>query len=178
MQNQIPSHITVTEFEDAYWHRETLSAFCRAKELPSSGSKITLTGRIAAFLRGAAPGSTATPKLAKAKIPETLTPNTVIGPNWPCSQQLRHFFTDHTKTRFHFSKEIRDFIATGAGKTLQDALDHWDATRTNTQKRPIEPQFEYNRFMRAFHSQNPGTGHQAAVTAWKAHRDTRISERS
>lgn len=170
----IPADITKNAFLNTYWHRSTLTDFCRTNGLPASGSKIALTNRIAAHLSGEAIDSPTRKK--RGAMPATFTADTVIGENWHCSQPLRAFFQSQTDTRFTFNKHMRDFIADGAGKTLGDALHHWHTTR-NQQTKTIEPQFEYNRFMRSFFAENKGADLTAAITAWRTHRDTPKSQR-
>ena len=135
----IPADITKPAFLDTYWHRKYLADFCRSKGLPTSGSKTELTDRITAHLSGQI---TAQPQIQKrGRMPTSFTPDTRIGENWHCSQPLRAFFQSQTNSRFTFNKAIRDFIATGSGKTLRDALDHWTATK-NQPTDTIAPQFE------------------------------------
>lgn len=165
----IPKSITLTAFQDAYWHRTSLTQYCRDKGLPTSGSKLDLTERIAAFLSGRK-----APKLAtvqRGAMPDTFTMDTVIGENWRCCQSLRAFFETHAKTRFSFNKELRDFIANGSGKTLAEALQHWEATK-GQRTQTIAPQFEYNRFMREYFATTTNADLSSAYTAWKTHRDT------
>jgi hypothetical protein len=66
---------------------------------------------------------------------------------------------------------MRDFIATGAGRTLDHAVEHWHATRDRPEGgREIAPQFELNRFVREWHTTNPGGTHREALAAWREHR--------
>lgn len=175
MTRSIPDTITLAAFTDAYWHRSALADYCRAKGLPTTGSKIALTTRITAHLSGK---PIALPhQKSRSQMPTTFTLETIIGENWHCSQSLRQFFQSHTKTRFTFNKHMRDFIATGAGKTLADALVHWQATK-DTKTEIIAPQFEYNRFMRQYFETHPGADLTSAITAWRTHRDTPKSQRA
>jgi hypothetical protein len=46
---------------------------------------------------------------------------------------------------------------------------HWQAARCQT-GRPIAPQFEFNRFTRAWHQSHPGASRAEALRAWRAYR--------
>lgn len=78
---------------------------------------------------------------------------------------------------FGFDPDTRAFFAEADGtQTLQDALDHYRAARGQTDK-PIDGQFEYNRFTRAWHQANPSGSQEEFLRAWRAYRDTPIDER-
>lgn len=110
-------------------------------------------------------------------MPTAFTRSTLIGDGWRCSQALRGFFRQELGTGFGFNRVMRDFIANGSGRTLQDAIDAWEANRQDPTERPIDGQFEYNHFVRAFRASRPGASHASVVAAWKAHRDTPASQR-
>ena len=71
---------------------------------------------------------------------------------------------------------MRAFIAAG-GRTLGDAVDHWYATR-HRGPQEIEPQFELNRFGRAWRVAHPGSTHTEMLAAWADHRALPVEERS
>ena len=174
MPKPIPPTITRAAFENSYWHRSSLVEFCRVSGLRTSGTKSVLTARITAHLSGTP--FTDPRQLPKTQMPGTFTLATRIQPGWTCSQPLRAFFQSQTQQKFHFTKALRDFIATAQGRTLAEALAHWQETRQQ-RTTEIAPQFEYNRFLRHFHESQPRATRTEAITAWKAYRDTPISER-
>lgn len=172
----LTGRLTAETFEDHYWLKDELTAFCRAKGLSTAGGKPEITARISHYLRtgGKLPP---TPRAgAKGTMPDSFTAETVIGPGWRCSQALRAWFEAQTGPGFRFDKAMRDFIADGQGQTLQQALDHWRETRTDDPKE-IDGQFEYNRFTRAFRASHPAADHAATVAAWKAWRALPKSQR-
>ena len=166
----LDSHISAEDFKAFYWLKEDLLGFCRANGLPSSGSKQALSERIVSFLTT---GSVPSPRPAAkrrtaAMMPETFTRETVIGPGWRCSQALRAFFLQEIGPQFHFNGVMRDFIKEGAGRTLQEAMDAWEADRSQPRtEKEIAPQFEYNRHFREYFKTHPGATREEAIAAWK-----------
>ncbi|WP_211233331.1 hypothetical protein [Brevibacterium album] len=78
---------------------------------------------------------------------------------------------------FRFDGEMRAFLADTDGKqTLQDALDHYHATRGGGAK-DIDPQFEYNRFTRAWHEAHPDGSREELAEAWRDCRHRPVDER-
>jgi len=98
-------------------------------------------------------------------MPEVFELETVIGPEWRCTQELRTFFVRQVGKGFRFNLALRTFISSSPGSTLQEALVHYKESRLNGEE-PIEGQFEYNRHMREFHVNNPGATHADAVESW------------
>lgn len=176
-----------------YWLKTELVALARRRGVSPGGGKIELTERLATHLDGAAlPVSTGHPGEradaarggrgpaaggAGAQLTGPLTPATVIPAGQRSSQALRAFFTDAIGPGFRFDGPMREFIARGAGRTLGDAVDHWHATR-NQPRGEIAPQFELNRFVRAWHEANPGGTHAEALAAWREHRALPADQRS
>lgn len=107
-------------------------------------------------------------------MPQTLSRETAIGPHWRCSEPLRAFFKQEIGDHFHFNGLMRDFIKDGAGKTLQEAIDAWQADKsTPPQAKEIAPQFEYNQHIRDFFQANPEKTREEAIAAWKTKRAKR-----
>lgn len=73
----------------------------------------------------------------------------------------------YVRTR-HRRTTLRDAV-NGGGITLQELIDLWDATRDRPMS-SIAPQFELNRFARAWHAASPGGTHAQMLAAWAAHR--------
>ena len=161
------------DFLSFYWLKEELICFLREQGLSTTGSKRNLTARISQFLETGAPSKNAenkaSQKLAKrADMPTTFTRQSVIGPGWRCSQDLRAFFEQEIGTHFHFDGGMRDFIHNEVGKTLQEAIDTWEAERRKpAQEKSIAPQFEYNRHLREYFKTHPGAHLQEAIQDWK-----------
>ncbi|GAA3257097.1 hypothetical protein [Streptomyces lavendulae] len=72
---------------------------------------------------------------------------------------------------FHFDAFMREYVAQGAGRTLDEAVAHWHATRRQAaEPQPVGAQFEFNRFLRDWHSRHPGGSRTEALAAWRDHR--------
>jgi hypothetical protein len=72
---------------------------------------------------------------------------------------------------------MRDFIQSADGTaTLGDAVTHWTSTR-NGPATDIDPQFELNRFTRAWHAKNPSGTRGELLADWKYYRSLPLDER-
>ncbi len=173
---RLDSIISAEDFQAFYWLKEELLVFCRAHGLSTSGSKQVLSERIVSFLtRGSVPVQKSAAKPGSAvKMPEQFTRDMVIGSGWRCSQALRAFFLQEIGPQFHFNGVMRDFIRDGAGRTLQDAINVWEADRCQPKvEKEIAPQFEYNRHFREYFKSHPGATREAAIAAWKVKKGQR-----
>ena len=157
------------EFRRWYWLRSELAAFARAQGLAAHGPKADLAARIATWLatgeRPAAP-----PPRRAGPMPATFTPDTVIGPGWRCTAALRDFLTGALGPGFRFDATMRDHVLNRPGTTLGQAMTAWQAARANAAPAPIAPQFEYNRFTRAFRQTRPNATRAEVIAAWLDHR--------
>ncbi len=167
--------IEASDFLAFYWLKSELVEFCRANGLPTSGSKIDITERIAHFLQtGELLLPEKRPKLkSDGQVP---TLDTVITADYRSNQINRAFFEEVIGKHFHFSTAFQQFFKDNVGKTFGDAVAYWyklEERAKRGDKKEIAPQFEYNRFMREYHEQNPDTTHAAAVAAWKVYRSQR-----
>jgi hypothetical protein len=173
----LTTHLRVEDFRDFYWLKKELTGFCRENGLSAAGSKEDLQLRIEAFLScGVIPKAASDPGTARrrGRMPHQFRRETVIAPGWCCSQELRAFFEREIGPQFHFDRTMRDFIACGAGRTLQDALDAWERNRKIPKEpRQIDKQFEYNRHIRDYFREHPHATLGDAIRAWKEKRDSR-----
>ncbi|MFF2118682.1 DUF6434 domain-containing protein [Kitasatospora sp. NPDC058184] len=155
-----------------YWTLTELTTLARELGVPRGGGKAALTERLRAALDGAAPPA-APPRARKAgrQLAAPVDGSTVIPEGQRCSQVLREYFRREIGPAFHFDAPMRTFIAESAGRTLADATTHWHTTRqAAAQPQDIGPQFELNRFLRAWHTSHPAAPHTEALTAWRTHR--------
>ena len=152
-----------------YWLRSELVDMARARGLPTSGSKLELLERVARTLAGRTP-DVAPRRRAGPQLTAPLQGSTVIPPGQRCSQLLRAWFADRVGRGFRFDSEMRAFIAAG-GATLDEAVEHWHATR-GAETMAIAPQFEYNRFTRAWRQAHPDGTREDLLAAWWAHRSS------
>lgn len=63
---------------------------------------------------------------------------------------------------------MRRHLAAGGG-SLADAVAFWHASRSS-EPRPIDPQFELNRFTRAWHAEHPDGDRAGLLAAWQEYR--------
>ena len=167
--------ITAKDFLSFYWLKEELIGFLREQGLSTVGTKQDLADRIRHFLETGIAENKAPKKSAKrADMPQNLTRQSVIGVGWRCSQGLRAFFEQEIGAHFHFDDVMRDFIHSGVGKTLQEAIETWEAEQQKpAQEKPIASQFEYNRHIREYFKEHPGVPLQSAIDAWTSKKKER-----
>lgn len=164
--------ITPADFRSFYWRKDELLRFCRRHGLPGTGAKAEVVARIGRFLEtGERPTRTRGPGrrgAATDPMPEQLRRHTVVGSQWRCGERLRAFFVREIGPHFHFNQTMRDFVRHGAGRTLQEGIDLWQAAENAPRgKTVIAPQFEYNRHLREFFQANPGKSLREAIAAWR-----------
>ena len=145
-------------FREYYYLKEELTAFCREKDLPASGSKAELTERIAYYLdtgKTQQPAKQSRPK--PADIPE-LTRESIIEPDIVCSEKHRAFFKREIGAGFSFNVPFQKWLKSNAGKTYGDAITAYYGiiAAKKTGKTTIDKQFEYNTYIRDFFADNPG----------------------
>ncbi len=175
--------ISGAELQRWYWLVTELTFLARALGVSPSGPKRQLTARLVAALDGHSPEPLPPPASGPARAVATshqlqgeLGPDTVIPAGQRCSQTLRRFFTAQLGPSFSFDRPMREFIATGQGRTLAEAVDHWRSTRDQPGGE-IAVQFEFNRFLRDWYAGHPSGHCQDALTAWQAHRSRPIDGR-
>ena len=168
---KLTQQTTPDDFLSFYWLKEELICFLRENNLPATGSKQDLTVRIAQFLATGMAETRPAQTIARwaAGMPKTFNQQSVIGPGWRCSQELRAFFEQEIGAHFHFDAVMRDFIHNGVGRTLAEAIITWKEAqqRGNAQEKEIAPQFEYNRHIREYFKIHPGAKLKDAIMDWK-----------
>ncbi len=170
--------LTGTELLRWYWLKSELISLARLLDLATSGSKEDLTTRLAAVLDGhpPPPSSRAAGALG-GQLSGDLSASTVIPPGQRSSQELRSWFQAHIGPSFRFDRHMRDFIQSADGTTtLGDAVKHWKSTRIE-RVTVIDPQFEFNRFTRAWHATNPSGTRAELLADWKHYRSLPIEAR-
>lgn len=178
----LDASLSGAEFRRWYWLKDELADeladAARALGIRSTGSKDILSARIAAALDGAPftePTSTRRPSTPQLSGP--LTAATVIPAGQRCSQPVRAWFVEQVGTSFRFDAAMRGFFSrTDGTQTLQDALDHYRATR-DPAPTDIDAQFEYNRFTRAWRQANLTGSRRELSAAWQACRSLPVDER-
>ena len=172
----LSSALTGAELRRWYWLKVELAGFARTLKISGGGSKRLLTDRIVSRLDGTPlvdlegePGP-ARPRAPSTQLAGALSAPTVIPRGQRCSQVVRAWFTDQVGTKFRFDACMRDFFAhTDGTQTMQEALDHWKATRAQRDN-PIDVQFEYNQFTRDWYASHPDGAREACLAAWWRYR--------
>ena len=166
-ENQI-KNMNGETFRSYYFLKEELLDFCRKEKLPTSGGKLELIERIAYYLDT---GKIIQPQ-KKSKATSTIEHirlDTIIEENFVCSQIHRAFFKEHIGKSFSFYVAFQNWLKTNAGKTYQDAIYAY-ATIVNDKKHKkstIDPQFEYNTYIRDFFTYHPEKKLSDAIYCWK-----------
>ncbi|SJN13180.1 hypothetical protein FM113_17030 [Leucobacter sp. 7(1)] len=171
--------LTEREFLRWYWLKAELEVFARGQGIRATGNKELLTERIAAALAGRSFREPAKARRAAGKqLTAPITSATIIPAGQRSSQVVRAWLSEQLGADFHFDAAMREFFARSDGtQTMQDALECFAATRTRPST-PIDAQFEYNRFTRAWHTRHPDSSREELFVAWRAYRNTPVDERS
>ena len=159
-----------------YWLRSELQELARARGVPRAGGKTELTDRLAAVLDGEPLPARAARRVPGRQLEHPVTADTVIPAGQRASEVLRAFYRDAIGPSFTFDGAMREFLATGVGRTLGDGVEHWHRTRGG-KPREIGAQFELNRFVRAWHVAHPDASRGDALAAWQQHRSLPIEAR-
>lgn len=105
------------------------------------------------------------PPVKSADTLETsIFPNDVIPQDVVCSQHLRGFFEQHIGKSFHFKAEFQEWLHNNAGKTFKDAVEAYHILE---HPKGIQPQFEYNQYVRDFFADNKGATLKDAIRCWR-----------
>ena len=164
---ELNKKLDAATFRSFYYLKQELADFCKENGLPTSGSKIELTDRIAYFLDT---GNVLKPS-AKRKTAVnigTLTEDTVIESNIVCSEKHRAFFSEKIGKSFSFNVPFQKWLKANAGKTYGEAVRaYYRILEEKKQpKTEIGRQFEYNTYIRDFFADNPGKSLHDAIKCW------------
>ena len=164
---ELNKELDAATFRSFYYLKQELADFCKENGLPTSGSKIELTDRIAYFL-DTGKVQKPSPRRISAVMIGTLTEDTVIEPNIVCSEKHRAFFSEKIGKGFSFHVPFQKWLKANAGKTYGDAIRAYyrileEKKQTKTE---IGGQFEYNTYIRDFFADNPGKSLHDAIVCW------------
>lgn len=170
--------LSAAEFARWYWLKAELIDFARLLGISGAGGKQLIAARICAALDGEPfVEPVLAPPVRTTQLRAPLGAATVIPPGQRCSQVVRAWFIDQVGPGFHFDAAMRDYFADADGtQTMNDALEYWRASR-GAPKQEISSQFEYNRFTRAWHRENPAGSREELLHAWRAYRSKPRDER-
>lgn len=173
--------ISLKDFNEFYWLKKELIDFGRTIGISTSGGKIEIANRIRDYL---STGKIIKTETNKIKITskfswnnETLTRETIITDNYKNGENVRCFFVREIGPHFAFNVIFMKWIKENVGKNLDDAITEWnriyDLKKDKNYISEIDPQFEYNRYMRAFLNDNPELSSKDAMKFWKLKRSQR-----
>lgn len=174
---ELSTEMEPAEFARWYWTKVELAGLARDLRIPIGGSKVELSNRIQAALSGQA-----LPPRRKRRSPEgsqlagPLNAEMVIPPGQKRTAELRSWMQAQIGPQCRFDQNMREFIYSGSGRTLGDAVQHWHATRS-IEPAEIASQFELNRFTRTWRSENPGASRERLLETWREYRATPIDRR-
>lgn len=168
-------NISLADFNDFYWLKEELVVFCKSTGISTSGGKLELVERIQVYLStGKIMEPEKTIKKAKSTFDwkaEALKKSTLITDNYRNTENVRAFFMTEIGLHFSFNVKFMNWMKEATGKTLQDAVNEWrriyKLQQDKNYETEIAPQFEYNRYMRAFLADNPALTTKDAMKFWK-----------
>jgi len=151
-----------------YWLRSELVEIARGNGVGTSGGKLELTDRICAHFEQRPPAPPAARARSRDALPADLTAGVVLPQGQRCTRRLRTWMRAQVGRAFAFDAPMREAVGAG-GITLGDLVGHWHATRGQV-SREIGPQFELNRFSRAWHIGHPDGTHAQMLAEWAQHR--------
>lgn len=150
-----------------YWLKEELVGFCKSNDIPATGSKTELTERIAYFLdTGKVPEVTRNRRVSNKVTAITL--DSLIEPDFVCSEVHRAFFKEQIGASFSFNVAFQKWLKTNTGKTYREAVAAYSEILANKKnnKTVIDKQFEYNTYVRDFFAANKGRSLEDAIRCW------------
>ena len=158
-------------FREWYWLKEELVDFCRENGLPASGGKTELTDRIALFLDTGEvkKSSPREGRTGSRKTVSDITLESIIKPDFVCSEKHRAFFKEQIGNSFSFNVAFQKWLKANAGRTYADAVTAYHEIRKNAAggRKRIDRQFEYNTYIRDFFEHNKGRSLDDAIRCWK-----------
>lgn len=155
------------EFRDYYYLKEELIKFCKDNNLQTTGSKIELTNRIIKFLDTGEKEVIKNEKKNKTII-ENISLDSIIEPNFICSEDKRLFFKEIIGNSFSFNVMFQKWLKNNSGKTYKDAIDAYYLIKEEKKnnKTNIDSQFEYNTYIRDFFNDNKDLKLEDAIKCW------------
>lgn len=161
-------------FLKRYRLKQELQTFARSHGLEASGGKTEIASRIERYLKT---GQVTRSVKAGAKKSSfdwnkaPLHPETQITDNYRNTRNVRNFFIGQLGPGFSFNVEFLAWMKHHIGHTLGDAVLQWKTIRrsaaANKGKKEPAPQFEYNRYIRAYFADNAAGTLPEAIRCWK-----------
>ncbi|MBK7106531.1 MAG: cytoplasmic protein [Ignavibacteriae bacterium] len=179
---ELNKKINLKDFQDFYWLKSELTAFCKEIGITNFGGKIEITHRIAEYLRtGRIVKDSGSEKVRLHKPTKPKNPisrDTIIGIEYRTYKEKKEFLQSNIGKQFHFTVHLLDWFKKNTGKkTYKDFIDEWNKEQRKKKdpnyKSEIAPQFEYNTYIRDFLKDNPDRTKKDAITCWKVKKSMR-----
>ncbi|MBQ4523221.1 MAG: hypothetical protein IJA10_09755 [Lachnospiraceae bacterium] len=156
-------------FRNFYWLKEELVEFCRNNGLPTTGGKLEITERIAHFLDTGEILLFRSNQKKNTTPPTTITEDSLIEPDFICSEKHRAFFKERIGKGFSFNVHFQKWLKSNTGKTYKEAITAYYEILEGKKKgkNTIHKQFEYNTYIRDFFEDNKGKCFEDAIKCWK-----------
>ena len=164
----LSTKLDAATFRSYYYLKEELVSFCRENGLPASGGKEEITERIACYLDTGRINPVKKVYKSRKEV-GVITEQTIIEPDFVCSEKLRAFFKEKIGNSFSFPVAFQKWLKTNSGKTYAQAIEAYYQILEEKKKGKtvIDRQFEYNTYIRDFFEANPGKTLQQAIACWK-----------
>lgn len=172
--------ISIKDLSEFYWLKKELVLFCKQEGLSTVGSKTELTQRIILYLKTGhktrqKPRSNSTSKFDWKR--EVLSSKTIITDNYKNTENVRHFFLEEIGSSFKFNVKFMNWLKRSTGLTLGDAVLEYhkikERNKLDSSPKNIEPQFEYNRYLRDFLADNVDSNRETGIRLWKIKKSLR-----
>jgi hypothetical protein len=179
----LDQNISLADFNDFYWLKVELGTFCKHIGIPATGGKIEMAEKIRHYLLSgeiqAKKKGTKTPTSNFDWNKEKLARQTIITDSYKNTANVRLFFKTEIGSHFSFNVIFMKWMKDHIGKTLDEAIQEWNRIKILKKDKnylpEIEPQFEYNQYIRAFSADNPTLSGNDARKFWKLKRAKRGS---
>lgn len=158
------------DFDNWYWMKEELVAFCKASGIPYSGSKNELRQRIMDQMNGVEI-TVKTVKKPQSHFDwarETITLETILTDSVTFGTNFRGFLKKHI-TGFVCSAEFMDWVKKNAGKTVEDAITKYPEIMADKKKGIMIDKSDHNvlnAYVDAFMKANPQHSGKDAMKCW------------
>jgi len=151
-----------------YYLKEELVCFCDSEQICSRGHKQELTDRIREYLQTGVVIDNTTHAVVRTRHRE-IDDSTILGEGFVCTEEARRYFVAYLGTGFRFRVPFVRWIRDNPGKTFADATKQYDSIINDLKSNNtvIGDQFEYNRYIRDYYSDNPDGDLVSAIRCWK-----------
>lgn len=179
---ELDKYISLQDFKDFYWLKEELVTFGKKIGIDTSGGKIDITERIAEYIQSGFVIKKANSRKQSRTSKfdwnsEALSLDTIITDSYKNTENVRKFFLENIGNHFSFNVLFMNWTKENIGASLKDAIEEWkkihELKKDKNYKTDIAPQFEYNRYMRAFLADNTDKTRKDAMKYWKLKRAKR-----